>query len=172
MAPLARVVHALPGRKRIKVPEKRGEEAYFTLLKERLGGCPGVIAVETNPATAGVLIRYSENEADFLHSAAEQGLFDLTEGTSATNLATPAGVARAARAVPANPGTTDMSRHASATGLNMRRLIFLGLIGTGVTQMIEGNIAVPAVAAFWYALNTLPLLNDSSSAEGGRLDRK
>ena len=40
MAPLAREVHALPGRTRLRIDEKRGDEAYFRRWK-RIEGLSG-----------------------------------------------------------------------------------------------------------------------------------
>ena len=156
MAPLARVVHALPCRKRIRIPEKRGDEAYFATVKEGLANCPGVLEVEINPATAGVLVHHAADAGHFLRSAAEQELFRLTEDSFPARIS-------ADPPVPANAGTADKSPPALRINLSLRRLIFLGLIGTGITQAIEGNIAVPAVAAFWYALSALPWISEKES---------
>jgi hypothetical protein len=40
---------------------------------------------------------------------------------------------------------------------SLRRLIFLGLIGTGIVQVFRGNIVIPALAAFMDAIKILPL---------------
>jgi hypothetical protein len=150
MAPLARVVHALPRRKRIRIPEKRGDEAYFARLKETLADCPGVVAVETSPATAGVLVCHETNATHFLRSAVEQELFRLTRDNWPIHTG-------ANPPVPANRGTADKSASSFRISANMRRLIFLGLIGTGIRQAIKGNIAIPAVAAFMDAIKILSL---------------
>ncbi len=160
MAPLARVVHALPGRKRIKIPEKRGDDAYFIMVKEGLAGSSGILAVETNSATASVLIRHSANTADFLHSAAEQGLFSLASEIVASSTAEKP-------LVPTNPKAVDRGRRAaSRLRLNLRRLMFLSLVATGIAQTIKGNITAPALTAFSHAMNILPRINDDHSAGG------
>ena len=51
MAPLARLAHSLPGRKRVKIDEKRGDAAYFATLKKELTEWHSVVAVEINPLT-------------------------------------------------------------------------------------------------------------------------
>ena len=40
MASLAREVHALPGRTRLRINEKRGDEAYFTAVENALSDYP------------------------------------------------------------------------------------------------------------------------------------
>jgi hypothetical protein len=150
MAPFAQVVHALPGRKRIRIPEKRGDEVYFTQVKERLADCPGVLAVEANPVTGGVLVHHAANATHFLHSAVEQGLFRV----AGNNLPIHSG---ANPPVPANRGVTVKSMPPFQLSSSLRRLIFLGLIGTGIVQVFRGNIVIPALAAFMDAIKILPL---------------
>ncbi len=163
MIPLARVVHALPGRKRIKIEEKRGDEMYFAMVKKELAGSPGVLAVEVNSLTASVLVHHTANDMGVLHHAAEQGLFRLAKG----DLGAPTADALGA----ANLEAVDRGlRVVSSVGRNLRPLMFLGLAGLGIAQAIEGNIAVPALTAFWYALNTLPRTNDSQHMERSFLD--
>jgi hypothetical protein len=43
MVQLARVTHSLQGRKRVKIHEKRGDEAYFTALEKDLANCPDIL---------------------------------------------------------------------------------------------------------------------------------
>jgi hypothetical protein len=148
MAPLARLVHTLPGRKRIRISEKRGDEAYFARLKKSLADCPGVVEVETNPATASVLVHHAANVTHFLHSAVKQELFRLTRDNRPIRTG-------ANPPVPANRGTADKSAPSFRLSTNMRRLIFLGLIGMGIRQTSKGNIAVPAVTAFMDAIKIL-----------------
>ena len=158
MVPLARVAHSLPGRKRVKIDEKRCDEAYFTALEKGLSGYPGILTVETNPLTGTVLVRHREDDLDFLRYAAEQGLFRLTENELAAHTLPPP--SRAA----AHQKTAKQKLHAeSSNGFNLRPLIFLGLISVGIVQTIEGNIAIPALTAFWYAFNMLPRTNGGNA---------
>jgi hypothetical protein len=50
------VVHRTPTRIRIKIPKRRGEQAYFAALERVLGEHPDVLRVHVNPLTAGVII--------------------------------------------------------------------------------------------------------------------
>jgi hypothetical protein len=167
MAPLARVVHTLPGRERIKIEERRGDEDYFMALEKQLAGCPGVLAVEANFRTASVLIRHTVDDLQVWRYATEQGLFRIAEGESVRSAISPAFAAKAApNAETAEGHVKPASRH----DLGLRQLMFVGLVGVGIAQAIEGNIAVPAVAAFWYALNIFPRANGYSNVERGFAD--
>jgi len=167
MGPLARVVHTLPGRERIKIEERRGDEDYFMALEKQLAGCPGVLAVEANFRTASVLIRYTVDDLQVWRYAIEQGLFRIAEGESVRSAISPALAAKVARnAETAESDVKAASRH----DLRLRQLMFVGLVGVGIAQAIEGNIAVPAVAAFWYALNIFPSANGYCNVERGFAD--
>jgi hypothetical protein len=143
MAPLAREVHALPGRTRLRIDEKRGDEAYFTTVESALRDYPGISSVETNSRTASVLVHHTENDPSPWQRAEEQGLFRVAEKEAETAISAtpnPAGKLRAPK-----PEAARTNR------AYWRPLIFLAWAGMGIAQAIEGNIAIPAAAAFWYA---------------------
>jgi hypothetical protein len=148
MAPLARVVHALPGRKRLKIEEKRGDEAYFSTVEKSLSESPGIVAVETNCRTGSVVVYHHPDESSALHAAEEQGLFQLATQGPAGPTAAPS---VAATATATRKATRPRPKAARTSGVNLRPLIIMGWVGLGIAQAIEGNIAVPAIAAFWYA---------------------
>lgn len=148
MAPLAREVHALPGRTRLRIDEKRGDEAYFTTVESALRDYPGISSVETNSRTASVLVHHTENDPSPWQRAEEQGLFHVAEKE--------AEMPKIATAISATPNQARKPRApkpkaARTNRANWRPLIFLAWVGMGIAQAIEGNIAIPATAAFWYA---------------------
>lgn len=148
MAPLARVVHALPGRKRLKIEEKRGDEAYFNTVEKALSDSPGIVRVETNCRTGSVLVYHRRDEPSALQHAEEQGLYQL----ATQNPDRPVAAASvAANATATRKAPRPKSKTVRTNGVNFRPLIFMGWVGLGIAQAIEGNIAVPAIAAFWYA---------------------
>jgi hypothetical protein len=159
MIPLARVAHSLPGRKRVKIDEKRGDETYFIELKKELADCPDILKVEANALAGTVLVHHRADAPDVLRCALERGLFRLDKHPPSTHPLTPAAVQLSAYRKIAKRKTNSRS----SNGLNMRFLVFLGMLGVGIVQTIEGNIAIPAIAAFWYAFSTLPRGNDSDT---------
>jgi len=150
MAPFARVAHSLPGRKRIKIDEKRGDATYFATLEKELAECPGVGTVTTNPRTGMALINHTAEDSVLWSHIAEHDLFQL--GKNETVAPTPVRPSIAAGIRNAE----HESYTKSGKKPDIRRLIFLAMMGMGVVQVIKGNIAIPAIAAFWYAYCVLP----------------
>ncbi len=72
--PEALVAHESPGRLRLKVPERRGDAAFFAEVGGRLAEAPGVREVETNARTASLLIRHASSRQALLDWAGAQGL--------------------------------------------------------------------------------------------------
>jgi len=150
MAPLARVAHALPGRKRIRIDGKRGDIAYFAMLEKKLAECPGVGTVTTDPRTGTALVSHTADDSVLWGYIAEHELFQF--GKNETSVPTPARSSIA--------GGIRVAEHRSYAKSgkkpDIRRLIFLAMMGMGVVQVIRGNIAIPAIAAFWYAYCIFP----------------
>jgi hypothetical protein len=68
-----RVVHAIPGRVRLKVAQVRENPALAGELQKRLAATRGISKVEVNPLTSSVLVLYDERELsspDVLHELA------------------------------------------------------------------------------------------------------
>ena len=78
----ALVVHKMAGRIRIRVPSKRGNEAYFTAVKEALSACVGVEGVEVAPFTGSILVRCHGPTEDVIGWAQSRGLFVVREEQS------------------------------------------------------------------------------------------
>jgi hypothetical protein len=75
----ASVAHDSPGRLRLKVPERRGDLAFFARLGAALAEAPGVRAVETNARTGSLLILHDGAHRPPLEWAAGQGLLRPAE---------------------------------------------------------------------------------------------
>jgi cation transport ATPase len=151
MAPLARVVHALPGRKRLKIEEKRGDEAYFDAVEKALSDSPGVLRVETNYRTGSVVVHHRPDEPSALQRAEEQGQFQLATKASEAPPGAFSAPSVAANATATRKTSRPKPNAARADRANLRPLIIMGWMGLGIAQAMEGNIAIPAMAAFWYA---------------------
>lgn len=153
MAPLARVVHSLPGRKRIKIDEKRGDVGYFATLKKELAECPGVGTVTTDPRTGTALVSHIAEDPILWGYIAEHELFQFGKNETSVPTPTHSSIADGIRAA------EHKSYAKSGKKPDIRLLIFLGMMSMGVVQVIRGNIAIPAIAAFWYAYCTFPGTN-------------
>jgi hypothetical protein len=152
MAPLARVAHSLPGRKRIKIDARRGDAAYFAALEKGLAECPGVGTVTTDPRTGMALISHTAEDSVLWSHIAEHDLFQL--GKNGTSVPTPVHSSIA--------GDEHKSYTKSEKRPDIRPLIFLAMMSMGVVQVIKGNIAIPAIAAFWYAYCVFPGTNGNN----------
>jgi hypothetical protein len=60
---------------------------------------------------------------------------------------------------PSIAGAEHKSYTKSEKRPDIRQLIFLAMMSMGVVQVIKGNIAIPAIAAFWYAYCVFPGTN-------------
>jgi len=79
--PSAYIKHQLPGRVRLKIPQKRGDFRYFDRIAELFTGCPGITQLQLNPSAASILICH-EIEIDFLaiaEFAHTNCMFTITE---------------------------------------------------------------------------------------------
>ena len=145
--PAARIGHQTAERLRIKIPSRKGEEAYFFEVKAALQKKVSMSGIEVNPATGSVLLKGPQVDAAAIASVGEEtSLFALkTRPTGneplSKKIATP---------------FRDLSRlvdRFSGGELDLPGMAFLALIGVGVYQLARGNIVAPPwYSAFWYAL--------------------
>jgi hypothetical protein len=75
--PAAQVAHRLPGRLRIRVPDRRGDRDWAAAAVAGLAACPGVRAVRARALTGSLVIDYDGDVADVARFAARHGLFVL-----------------------------------------------------------------------------------------------
>jgi hypothetical protein len=133
-------------RVRIKVPSKRGDTVYFASVKEGLSSCPGVVSVDTNPQTAGILV---------VHSGEMKSLADYAKAKNLFVLNIPKTKPRSLMSDVAATFKSYNDQLKKMTGgeLDIPSLVFLSLIVSGVYQIIRGNLGAPAwYTAFYYAL--------------------
>lgn len=141
----AHVVHALPGRVRVRVPERRGDAAFFEDLASRLATLPAVAAVATNPLTGGVLIHFTGAVEAFALSAAAV-LGDIRLDLS------PPPVPPMLERLRGELTSIDATIQGLTEGeLDARSVLFAGLIAVSAVQLLRGNIVAPAATMLWYA---------------------
>jgi hypothetical protein len=142
------IVHELPGRLRLKIPEKRGDTAYFTRLAEQLPHCPGVARVDGKAHTGSLLVLHASatRAADIDAYAERLGLFSLTDRP-----ATPRRTLRQC----ANAGVDALDRGllaASGGVVDLGSAILLMLLVLAARQAARGQVLVPAFSLLWFAL--------------------
>jgi hypothetical protein len=157
--PSAYIKHQLPGRVRLKIPQKRGDFRYFDRIAELFTDCPGITQLQLNPPAASILICHV-TETDFLNIAEfaqTNGLFTITEQPEETYsmpyLPIPKFTSKGLNRV--DESLMDFSQGL----LDGRSLLILALIGLAVRQMTRGNIMGPATTLLWYAFSLLKAEN-------------
>lgn len=152
----AYVVHALPGRLRLRIPAKRGDESYFADLLERLPHRREVADVTVNASTGGVLVRLNPGfaAADLAAGAQALSLFELQP--------TPMPPSRVPKKHSALMTATEGFRTVDrlvveATGgyLDLKSSVFLVLVAMGIRQIVRGHFMVPGFTFLWHALNMM-----------------
>ncbi len=169
--PAGHVRHLTTGRVRIKIPARRGDEAFFQTVEARLADWEHVEQVATNPITGSVLVHFSDLPGLFFENAAKNDLFevdfDLPEtGPDAESPLTAWAAERVAAA------DNAVQRWTAGAG-DIRGIVFLLLVAGAGWQMLRGNIAAPAATLLWYAgamlrLWDTPPVNEPGNSPGGR----
>jgi hypothetical protein len=139
------VLHAIPGRLRIRAPGLRGQPESLNVLAELIAEMPGVRRVSNNPATGSVLILHEpERCAELAAQLVEQEALQKTaEPAIGQQLAERLGVT---------------GRHVESligARFDLRGAAALLLLGVAIAQVARGNVLVPATTAAWYALELL-----------------
>lgn len=156
--PVAQVAHCIPQRTRIRIPARRGDHEYFGRLKETLESCPGVLAVEANALTAGLLLRHDARLEEIGAFAETQELFALSHELAAF--------------VPLGRRLLDIGRaidkallDATHGKLNATEAGLLAVLALAFYQLWRGNILPPASPLFGYALSILAVALARRSSE-------
>lgn len=146
-AAVAHIVHQSDGRLRLRIPERRGDLAYFNDIALKLADCPGVRRAEGRAATSGVLILHERRVdpraiADF---AAEAGLFFLDEP--------PRRYSRTLRDyATAGIGAVDRSLVEASGGLvDLDSALMMTLLAMALRQALRGQVVGPGLTLAWYA---------------------
>lgn len=148
MSARAHAVHRLPGRIRFRVPDRRGDDAFFDEVEKRFERLEGVRDVETNSTTGSVLVRYDATLEELLNATLGSDLGELLElVVSAPPLAHQFRSAMAA---------IDGNVRAYTDGeLDLTTLAALALLAMAGVQLWRGRQPVLAVSLAWYASELL-----------------
>ena len=173
-----RVVHAIPGRIRLKVSELKDNPALAEAVQERLSSVEAVDWVETNPVTGSVLVVYDVDEV-----ASFDSVDALSEVLTPIFPSLDAGQIRARLTRPANGSPSESSvsldRRISGMigglnvgvgkvtgGVDLRVLLPVALFCLGVRGLLASEkLPFPAWYDFlWFAFGTFVALNPASAA--------
>jgi hypothetical protein len=163
------IVHALPGRVRLKIAGLKGDPALAGEAQTKLGGVPGIKETEANPITGSLLILYDQNQLMSLESLARlseiltQLLPDLNPGGFSAWLTAMADGGGGREPEPGAGLLPTLRGEAGqiTQGLNVNLLIPLTLFFLGVRSLwLAERLAFPMwYDYFWFAFSTLVMLN-------------
>ncbi|MGH7100527.1 MAG: HMA2 domain-containing protein [Stellaceae bacterium] len=166
--PEARIAHATANRVRLKVPTRRHDHAYFQNVAERLRTCRAIERVAVNPATASILVHFSDPARLWREAMNGNDLFRIVPGP----------LSAGARSEPDPPLLTQLQDTLAATdgslrrwtggSLDLRTTVFATLFVAGVQQFAQGNVAAPAATLLWYAATVIGLPGAPQAARGAR----
>lgn len=159
--PDAYIKHQLPGRVRLKIPQKKGDDRYFDCLAELFADCPGITQLQFNPQAASILICHSMDTgfSTIAEFAQTKGLFTIIEQPPEEMFSIPH--LPIATLTSAELKNIDKSLLNFSQGwLDGRSLLFLALVGLAVSQINKGRFMVPAASLLWYAITLLKEENE------------
>ncbi|HEV7445603.1 MAG TPA: hypothetical protein VGO18_23720 [Steroidobacteraceae bacterium] len=149
MPPTAHIVHALPGRMRLRIPSRRGDTPYFTSLVEQLSEHPSIHELRADPHSAGLVIHHGGLANAVLALAAEADLFITGESEIASIKHPP-------------PVLLDATA-AALSGLSVTQALRGEFLGSAAENFSNayGSVRVlqrPGLAAIFGALGVLQLM--------------
>jgi hypothetical protein len=162
VAEKAKVVHAIHGRVRLRVPELRSNAALAQRIGDRLSVVPGVRRVGANPVTGSLLVEYDPAALDLAES--RRALEELS-GELGDTVLDGDGLAGLATWISSPPnglaaGSATARAAGPRTGAGVRSLLPLSLAALGVGRLLSGNVVSPQwYEYFWFAFSTHHLLN-------------
>lgn len=128
LLPIAQIVHSMPGRSRLRIADRRGDDAFFASLATALSTIAGVYKVDATPLTGSVLIQHGGPLARIGAAARDAGLFAVGKAPEA-------------------------SGEAPAMDFDPKLLLVLGFVGAALWQMSRERIFPPAITLLWYAMH-------------------
>ena len=149
MLPDAHVCHRTPDRLRIKIPSRKGDEAYFSSLTAHFSGLPGIKSLQANPLTGSVLFISGIEPRRIADHGETNQLFKLRDVSPAS------GPLTHKVAGDFHKLNSQVKRYTGGE-IDLPGLAFLGLVGAGFYQVLLGEFMAPAwYTAFWYATSIL-----------------
>jgi hypothetical protein len=148
--PKAHVSHRVGGRARLRIPSRRGDQAFFERLKERAGELSQVTSTEVSALTGGILIRHDGPLESVAEECRQRGLFDLEDTRPFERPVVERMRDQLATLDTAVRGTT-------AGEVNMWAMVSLLFIGLAVIQLARGRILGPVTTLAWAAINAMAL---------------
>lgn len=158
-APAATLVHETEGRIRLRIPDKRGDRAYFDAAGRALASCPGVRRVSASPLTGSLLILHSGSFDSVSSFARDQALFQVVPAPPPETFTNIADEMRRLE---------ERLRSGSEQRWGIAGVTFYGLVGASIWQAIQGRILPPTVTLLFQAMNIFKQASEAESKARAR----
>ncbi|WAK03205.1 HMA2 domain-containing protein [Methylobacter sp. YRD-M1] len=154
--PSAFIKHQLPGRVRLKIPQKRGDINYFNRLEELFSDFLGINELKLNPSTASIVINHENGVSlqDIVEFAKTRNLFNLVKEAEDHDEIIPNLYIKALTLTGFNRFDKALLDYSKGR-LDARSFLFLSLIGLAIHQAARGNVLAPASSLLIYAVQLL-----------------
>lgn len=152
MSARASIAHRMPGRLRLSIPARRGDDGFFAGLAAQLSGQPDVIRVRPNARAGSLLVEHGGDAEPILVWAAREHLLELDPAGAPDE---PAGLLSA-------PGPS--LRLVSGREIDPMFMAGVAFLGMGLVQVVRGQVMVPAATALWYAISVFPQWQRAAAA--------
>jgi hypothetical protein len=159
------LLHAIPGRIRLRVPEIKGNPARAREVEQQLSGLKRLRRVEVNPVTGSVLMVHDPDDSDLI---AELGRLFETGRELAAVLASPdpmeeiedAVTVSLVEGIMSNLRAVNANLRATTGGLDLRILLPVAMILLGFKALVTERERRPAwYNYFWFAFGLFCTLN-------------
>jgi hypothetical protein len=138
--PFAATIHAIPGRTRLRIEARRGDDFFFASIATGLSSIAGVDHVEVRALTGSVLIQHSAPLARIAEAVAQARMFTMVE---------------------AEPPR----RQAPTAPLDAKAIAAIGLGIFALLQLMRGRILPPAITLGLYAASLGGLLQPPEAGD-------
>lgn len=150
MLPTGYIAHRVGDRVRLRIPERKGDTAYFMRVERDLAACERVVYVEANPLTASILLRYNGSNDDLRRDVISRDLFDIEEQPPPVDPVLTVAAERIDQ--------LDRFLQRSSNGsFDLLEVAFVGLIGASIIQVLRGQALGPASTLLAHAFAILAL---------------
>ncbi len=157
MTELAYIVHQIPGRVRVRIRERRQDQAYFDELRGQLQSLDCIEDVRVNSNTGSIILRHPETSyAEVETGLRQRNLFEIAAGPEPETPALKpllAGISR----------IDQLIREESAGSTNLRAIVVVAAVALAIRQFRRGELLGPALPLLWNALDLATRFNNWTS---------
>lgn len=141
--PLARVVHSIPGRTRLRATDIKGDASALDALRTAIESAPAVRNVSVSVLTGSLVVEHDGSAEDLTADLERRGALRVETELPEHYLA------QIHRAL---AEADERMKHASSGKVDFETLSFLGFVGGGIYQMFNNRGLPAGVTLLRYAV--------------------